>query len=189
MLCSTRSIFSITSFIIIQPPPYSPLPHPSPLPQNPSFVHTPYPLLHPSSSILPPPYPLLCYPSPSPAPLSSTPMASTNAQLEPSSQPSTNLWGKQICMSGLDTSHSQFSNTTEDKFWDQWTKVQSIPMYIPFTPFYIRTDQLLMDSMHDQPEPSPRPYPSLWANKIGMSCFDKAHRQFATKPKDKYQDK
>ena len=51
---------------------------------------------------------------------------SLNTQPAPSPQNSTNLRGKQIRMSGLDTSHIQFSNTLEDKFQDQWTLIRSM---------------------------------------------------------------
>ena len=44
-------------------------------------------------------------------------------QPPPSPQPSTNLQGKQIRMSGFDMAHKQFSNTPEDKFWDQRTMI------------------------------------------------------------------
>ena len=38
--------------------------------------------------------------------------------------PSSNLQGKKIRMSGLNTAYWQFSNTPEDKFQDQWTLSQ-----------------------------------------------------------------
>ena len=39
-------------------------------------------------------------------------------------RPSTNLRGKQNCMSDLYTSHRKFANTPEDKFQYQWTLIQ-----------------------------------------------------------------
>ena len=47
-------------------------------------------------------------------------------QTAPLPGPSTNLRGEQMLMSGLDTTHRQFSNTPEDKFQDQWTMIQSM---------------------------------------------------------------
>ena len=44
----------------------------------------------------------------------------------PLPRPSTNLWGKKIRMSSLDTSYCQFANTSEDKFYDQRTLIQLI---------------------------------------------------------------
>ena len=38
----------------------------------------------------------------------------------------THLQGNKICMSGLDTSHRQFSNTPKGKFQYQWTLIWSI---------------------------------------------------------------
>ena len=51
---------------------------------------------------------------------------SMKTQPAPSLQPSTNLQGNQICMSGLDTSHRQFDNTPEYKFWYRLTLIQSM---------------------------------------------------------------
>ena len=42
----------------------------------------------------------------------------------PYPQPSTNLWGKQTCMSGLYMAHWNFSNTSGEKFQYQWTLIQ-----------------------------------------------------------------
>ena len=44
----------------------------------------------------------------------------------PSPLPYTNLMGKQICISCLNTDHRKFSNTYKDKFQDQWTLIQLI---------------------------------------------------------------
>ena len=46
-------------------------------------------------------------------------MTITITQLAPSPQPSTNLWGEQICMSALDTANIQFATTPKGKFQDQ----------------------------------------------------------------------
>ena len=51
---------------------------------------------------------------------------SLNTQPPPSSWPSTNLWGKKIRISGLDTAYRKFSNTPKDKFQDQWTLIRLI---------------------------------------------------------------
>ena len=51
---------------------------------------------------------------------------SLNTQPEPSPQPSTNLREKQIHLSGLDTSHRQFSIKTKDKFQYKWTLIRSM---------------------------------------------------------------
>ena len=45
---------------------------------------------------------------------------------QPLTQPYTNLWGKQLCIYGLDTSHSKFDNTPEDKFQDQQILIKEI---------------------------------------------------------------
>ena len=49
-----------------------------------------------------------------------------NTQTEPSSRPSKNMWGKQTCMSSLDTAHRKFSNKTEENFQYQWTLIWSM---------------------------------------------------------------
>ena len=49
-----------------------------------------------------------------------------NTQPAPSPWPSTNLRGKQICMSGLDTSRRKFAITPGNKFQDQWTPIRSM---------------------------------------------------------------
>ena len=40
-------------------------------------------------------------------------------------QPSTNLLGKKICMSGLDTAHRKFPNTPKDNFQYKWMPIHS----------------------------------------------------------------
>ena len=39
-----------------------------------------------------------------------------HAQLGPFPQPSSRLWVKKICMSGLDADHIQFDTTPNDKY-------------------------------------------------------------------------
>ena len=51
-------------------------------------------------------------------------MKSSITKPEPSIGPSTNLWGKKIQISDLDTAHRQFEITTKDKFQDQWMLIQ-----------------------------------------------------------------
>ena len=53
---------------------------------------------------------------------------STNNQLAPLLQPSTNLRGKKILMPGFDTAHWQFSITPKDKFYNQLTLIRLILM-------------------------------------------------------------
>ena len=50
-------------------------------------------------------------------------------QPAPFSQPSTNLQGKQICMSSLDTAHIQLEITLKDKYWYQWILIQPTRSY------------------------------------------------------------
>ena len=83
-------------------------------PWNLIFYYPEFPLLHPPSSIT---------------------MVSTNAQPEPYPQPSSNLWGKQICISGLDTAHRQFVITTKYKFQDQWMLIPPIKIHNLFIYF------------------------------------------------------
>ena len=49
----------------------------------------------------------------------------TSLNTQPATLPQryTNLWGNKIRMSSLDMYHIQFSNTSEDKFQDQWTLI------------------------------------------------------------------
>ena len=49
---------------------------------------------------------------------------SLNTQPAPSTKTSTSLWGKQICMSVLDTAHKKIHNTPEEKFQDQQTLIR-----------------------------------------------------------------
>ena len=46
-------------------------------------------------------------------------MDSMNSQLSPSPRPSSGPWGRKICISGLDTSHRQFSTTSKYKYQDE----------------------------------------------------------------------
>ena len=49
-----------------------------------------------------------------------------NTQPAPSPQPSTNLQGDKIRMSGFDTAHRKLSNTPEDRFQDQLMLIRSM---------------------------------------------------------------
>ena len=131
------------SFVPISPPP--PLPHPP--------YHSPPPYIFPYNSFPSNPIYKPSISTSSPPPTPSISMEITDNQPEPSSRPSTKLRWKQICISSLYTFHIIFSDTPKDEFQDQWTLIQSMSMYRPFTQLLIINDQLMMDSMQSQPSP------------------------------------
>ena len=118
----------------------------------------------------------------------------------PSPQPSTNLQGKKIQISSLNTSHWKYTNTPKDRFQYHWTLIQ----YIWYTEvnkqqkkawkniledILDHTNQSIeAKNYEDEPAPLSRHSTNLQGKKIRISILDTAHRQLANAPEDTLQD-